>query len=189
MNDPKPQNLTVFAADLADPRARAAAVRGAPKGAAPRGAVKTSDVTRVRRMAVAAASGDEDGGLRGALPQVRFAQSVVATALRERRVLTWIDVLADPDAPAQLRDAAHRWGRGFSAAVASMTHSGGGTTASLLLVRQAGRAWSQAEADLLQTLGQQSVVMAVGEEGVVTPGRRRQLRSSHVVRADRKSVV
>lgn len=54
MKDPKPQNLTVFAADLADPRARAAAVRAAPKGAAPRGAVKTSDVTRVRRMAVAA---------------------------------------------------------------------------------------------------------------------------------------
>ncbi|MFO0616428.1 MAG: NAD(P)-binding domain-containing protein [Polyangiaceae bacterium] len=46
--------LTVFAADLADPRARAAAVRAAPKGGAAKRTAETSDVTRVRRMAIAA---------------------------------------------------------------------------------------------------------------------------------------
>lgn len=54
MTEPPRQNLTVFAADLADPRARAAAVRGPVKGPSARGPAKTSDVTRVRRMGVAA---------------------------------------------------------------------------------------------------------------------------------------
>jgi thioredoxin reductase/NAD-dependent dihydropyrimidine dehydrogenase PreA subunit len=54
MSAPQRHDVTVFPADLADPRARAAAVRAAPKGAAAKGTATTSDVTRVRRIAIAA---------------------------------------------------------------------------------------------------------------------------------------
>jgi GAF domain-containing protein/CheY-like chemotaxis protein len=78
-------------------------------------------------------------------------------ALRERRVLSYTDVLTDPAAPAGVRSLAEAFGESFSLATAPMLWNDEGVGV-INVIRRAGDGFDPEELSLLQTFADQAVI-------------------------------
>ncbi len=115
------------------------------------------EVDEANSVGVCAAWGDDDGTLRSALPQVALQHSAVFVARRENRVLCYPNVRLDPSAPRQISEAARRLDQDFAVALAPMKQDGG-VKGALLVIRQAGRGFSDSESALLQMFATQAEI-------------------------------
>ena len=115
--------------------------------------------------------GDDDllciGAARGPRPdrlermRALFPRPVQGTAtelaIRERRLVTYADVLNDPDVPAGLRRVAQEFGMTYSVAVAPMLRDDR-AIGSILVARDELRAFDATEQRMLQTFADQAVI-------------------------------
>jgi len=77
--------------------------------------------------------------------------------LRERRVVSYVDVLAEPGAPPALRDLARQFGESFAMAMAPLLHDERGVGV-INVVRAAGERFQPDELALLQVFADQAAV-------------------------------
>ncbi len=101
--------------------------------------------------------GDEDGALWGTLTAAGFFRSAALRAYRDRRVLTYNDVLSGVDVPPEFVAAAQRCGRSFSAVVVPI-YPKNELSGAILAMRQAGRKFTPSEIELLQTFASQGEI-------------------------------
>jgi putative methionine-R-sulfoxide reductase with GAF domain len=88
---------------------------------------------------------------------VPLAGTATEQAIRERRLVTYADVLADPDVPEGLRRIASQFGESYSVAVAPMLWEGR-SIGSILVGRPELRAFDEKEQRLLRTFADQAVI-------------------------------
>ncbi len=107
-----------------------------------------------------AAIRDSDAA-RMAVTQNTFPSPIAGTttelAIRERRLVTFADVLHDPDVPPRLRNLALETGAGFSVAIAPMLWEGE-AIGSILVGREKLEAFNDKEQALLRTFADQAVI-------------------------------
>ncbi|MGZ5797102.1 MAG: GAF domain-containing protein [Caldimonas sp.] len=88
---------------------------------------------------------------------VPLAGTATEQAIRERRLVTFADVLADPDVPDGLRRIARQLGETYSVAIAPMLWEGK-AIGSILVARPELRAFDDKEQRLLRTFADQAVI-------------------------------
>jgi len=108
------------------------------------------------RLHLGAYRGPDAEALAGLYP-TPLGSTWTETAIRERRVLHFPDVLAAPDAPAAVRRVAKRVGHSFSQIQAPMLWEGRGV-GSILVTRDATGPFSDKEIELLRTFADQAVI-------------------------------
>ena len=107
------------------------------------------------------------GAIRGTDPQriertlALFPAPIEGTAtelaIRERRLVTYADVLHDPDVPAGLRNIALKFGNSYSLAIAPMVWEGA-AIGSIMVSREKLEGFNEKEQALLKTFADQAVI-------------------------------
>ncbi|MCE9658724.1 MAG: GAF domain-containing protein [Burkholderiales bacterium] len=113
-------------------------------------------VDEQERLALGAIRGPEPERVRRLFP-VPLAGTATEVAIRERRLVTFADVLGDPDVPQGLRRIALQYGASYSVAVAPLLWEGK-AIGSILVGRPELRAFDDKEQRLLRTFAEQAVI-------------------------------
>jgi GAF domain-containing protein/CheY-like chemotaxis protein len=107
------------------------------------GAVRSADLEHIERMR--------------RIHPVELEGTATEQALRERRVVTYADVMNDPDVPAGLRRTAVNFGANYSVAVAPMIWEGR-AIGSIFIGREADQVLDAKELSLLKSFADQAVI-------------------------------